>query len=131
MYRHYQLLPPQDKFTDGMERKLSLNTILEKIDLCHRSNMAALAYGAVYGAEPEFFKEHPDLALYNGKGAPESIGNLFYIMDIRKESPWHDLIISEAEAATLFTTAAIFAGGGFHLPLGEKDGALCGPYYPK
>ncbi|MEP6776587.1 MAG: glycoside hydrolase family 66 protein, partial [Chloroflexota bacterium] len=36
-----------------------------------------------------------------------------------------------AEAAALLATAVIAAHGGFHLLLGEQDGALCDPYYPK
>jgi len=97
MYRHYQLLPPegQTEFVDALGRKLSLETVRRKIELGHERNMAALAYGAVYGAEPEYFAEHRDLALYKAGGAPESIEDLFYIMDIRRESPWHDLIINE------------------------------------
>ncbi len=97
MYRHYRLLPPegQTEFVDALGRKLSLDTVRRKIELGHERNMAALAYGAVYGAEPEYFEKHRDLALYKADGTPESIESLFYIMDIRRESPWHDLIISE------------------------------------
>jgi dextranase len=36
-----------------------------------------------------------------------------------------------AEAAALLATAAIAASGGAHLLLGERDGILCDPYYPK
>ena len=97
MYRHYQLLPPdgQTEFVDALGRKLSLETVRRKIELGHERNMAALAYGAVYGAEPEFVDKHRDLALYKADGTPESIENLFYTMDIRRGSPWHDLIINE------------------------------------
>lgn len=35
-----------------------------------------------------------------------------------------------AEAATRLASAAIWASGGFHLLIGEQDGALCDPYYP-
>lgn len=35
-----------------------------------------------------------------------------------------------AEAATRLASAAIWACGGFHLLMGERDGALCDPYYP-
>jgi len=35
-----------------------------------------------------------------------------------------------AEAATRLTSAAIWANGGFHLLMGERDAALCDPYYP-
>ena len=97
MYRHYQLLPleGQTEFVDALGRKLSLETVRRKIELGHERNMAALAYGAVYGAEPEFVDKHRDLALYKADGTPESIENLFYTMDIRRGSPWHDLIINE------------------------------------
>jgi hypothetical protein len=37
----------------------------------------------------------------------------------------------KAEAATLLTSATIWASGGFHLLMGEQDGALCHPYYPE
>ncbi len=39
--------------------------------------------------------------------------------------------IAEAEAAALLATAVIAAVGGSHLLLGERDGILCDPYYPK
>jgi dextranase len=37
----------------------------------------------------------------------------------------------ESEAAALLATAAIASVGGFHLLLGERNGILCDPYYPK
>lgn len=39
--------------------------------------------------------------------------------------------LAPAEAATRLASAAIWANGGFHLLLGERNGALCDPYYPK
>jgi dextranase len=39
--------------------------------------------------------------------------------------------LPQAEAAALLATAAIAASGGSHLLLGERDGILCDPYYPK
>ena len=97
MWRHYALLPPpgEDLFVDGMGRRLSLTTVKQKIDLAHRYNMAALAYGAVYGAEPEYFAEHRAWALFKADGAPESIERLFYIMNIAAGSPWNDVIAGE------------------------------------
>jgi len=35
-----------------------------------------------------------------------------------------------AEAATRLASAAIWANGGFHLLMGERNAALCDPYYP-
>jgi dextranase len=37
----------------------------------------------------------------------------------------------ESEAAALLATAVIASAGGFHLLLGERNGILCDPYYPK
>jgi len=39
--------------------------------------------------------------------------------------------VPQAEEAARLASAAIYANGGFHLLLGERDGALCDPYYPK
>lgn len=38
--------------------------------------------------------------------------------------------VAGAENAALLATAAIYASGGFHLLLGEKNGVLADPYYP-
>ncbi|WP_201378141.1 glycoside hydrolase family 66 protein [Ktedonobacter sp. SOSP1-52] len=38
--------------------------------------------------------------------------------------------VLQAESATRLASAAIWANGGFHLLMGERDGALCDPYYP-
>ncbi len=42
-----------------------------------------------------------------------------------------DATLPQAEAAAFLATAAIAASGGSHLLLGEHDGILCDPYYPK
>jgi dextranase len=42
-----------------------------------------------------------------------------------------DDALRPAETATRLASAAIWANGGFHLLLGERNGALCDPYYPK
>ena len=101
MWRHYKLLPPTEEFTDALGRRLSLRVVKEKIAQAHTRNMAALAYGAVYGAELEFYLNHEDWALYRVDGKPESLADLFYIMDITPGSPWNDQIINEfAKAVT-------------------------------
>lgn len=98
MYRHYQLLPPSDTFKDALGRELSLQTVRSRIGACHRHGMAALAYGAVYGPEPEFILEHPDWLLYDTKGDPIELTALFYITDLRAGSAWREHILREYEA---------------------------------
>ncbi|KQX48332.1 glycoside hydrolase family 66 protein [Paenibacillus sp. Root444D2] len=95
MYRHNDLVPPQDVFTDLMGRELSLKVVKEKIALCHSYGMKAIAYGAIYAASKAFCKEHPEWALYYSNGHVVDFINIFSIMNINEESPWHKHIIDE------------------------------------
>ena len=99
MWRHYKLLPPSEEFTDGMGRRLSLASVRAAIEGVQARGGAAMAYGAVYGAEPEFVQQHPELVLYDEAGERVSLAGLFYIMNIAPDSPWVPLIVEEfAEA---------------------------------
>ncbi len=101
MWRHYKLLPPPgvEEFTDAMGRRLSLRSVKAAIKGVQARGGAAMAYGAVYGAEPEFATLHPELMLYDEHGEPISLDRLFYIMNIAPDSPWVPLIVGEfAEA---------------------------------
>jgi dextranase len=99
MWRHYQLLPPADDFTDALGRSLSLATVRAAIACVQANNAAALAYGAVYGAEPEYADAHPDLVLLDEEGRRVSLAELFYIMNIAPVSPWTAMIVDEFAAA--------------------------------
>jgi dextranase len=93
MWRHYELMPPQENFVDALGRQLSLRTVREKVAACATHGMAALGYAAVYGAEPEFALNHPDEMLYDDAGEPYSIEKLFYIMNIHRGNPWRAQIL--------------------------------------
>lgn len=95
MWRHYALLPPTDDFTDALGRPLSLATVRAAIAAVQARGSAALAYGAVYGAEPEFADQHPELALFDEHGTRISLVELFYIMNIAPGSSWVPLIVRE------------------------------------
>ncbi|HEX7003659.1 MAG TPA: glycoside hydrolase family 66 protein [Trueperaceae bacterium] len=99
VYRHYRFLPPQDEFVDAMGRSLSLTTVRARVDACHAAGMAAIAYGAVYGPEPEFVDQHPEWVLRDAKGDRLSLIDLFYITDIRPDAPWREHILREFESA--------------------------------
>lgn len=98
MWRHYKLLPPPgagDEFTDALDRRLSLRAVQEAIARVQADGSAAMAYGAVYGAEPEFADQHPELRLYDEEGKPVSLAELFYVMNIDPASPWVSLMVAE------------------------------------
>ncbi len=95
MWRHYRLLPPAEEFTDALGRRLSLRTVRSAIEGVQAMGGAAMAYGAVYGAEPEYADAHQELRLYDEQGQPISLAELFYIMNISPGSPWVDLIVGE------------------------------------
>lgn len=95
MWRHYKLLPPTDDFTDALGRPTSLRAVRESIAATHAMNAAAMAYGAVYGAEPEYADQHPDLVLRDETGERISLAELFYIMDIAPASAWTPMIVAE------------------------------------
>src|SRR4030066_1001785 len=119
MYRHHNLIPPGEEYIDALgeklsdcslreknswnsrnieimrDRRLSVNTLRRKISEVKRYGMGAIAYGAVYGAEEEFVKEHPDWALYTNDGRKFSLEDLIFIMNISRECGWHDHILKE------------------------------------
>lgn len=109
MYRHNDLISDKDEYIDPLNRKTSLSTIKRKIQLMHEHGMEALAYGAVYAASPDFYKQHKDIALYKNNDEVMGFSNFLYLMDISKETEWHDHIINE------FYKAVKFGFDGIHM----------------
>lgn len=97
MYRHYDLVSDHDPYVDAMGRELSLKTVEHRIAATHDHGMAALAYGAVYGPEPEFIESRPEWLLYDSTGAAVHLIELFYITDLRANSGWREHIMREYE----------------------------------
>lgn len=109
MYRHYRFFPPESEFKNPFDRPLSMETVHRKIEAAHRHGMKAFAYGAVYGAQKDYFEQHKNLALYQNDGAAANLGGFLINMDISRESAWHDLIIGE------FSKAISFGFDGIHM----------------
>ena len=99
MYRHDELVPPQNEYMDLMGRTLSLEVVKEKITFCRKYGMKAIAYGAVYAAARSFYEKHKDWAFYDSNNNVLSFINIFYIMNIAEQSPWHSHIIKQYENA--------------------------------
>lgn len=120
MYRHHDLIPESDVFTDPLQRELSLSTVKNKITLAHEYGMEAMAYGAVYASSPEYFKAHKDMAIYKNNGEVFGFSGFLYMMDISRENKWHDHIIGE------FYKAVKLGFDGIHMDqYGYPKEALC------
>ena len=55
--------------------------------------MRAMAYGAVYASEIEFYDKNKELAIFQNDGKVLGFIDFIYMMDINRESKWHDHII--------------------------------------
>jgi dextranase len=95
-YRWENLVPDTDIFADGLGRPQSMLVIRRLIDLLHAHNVSAMPYTAIYGASMAYFRQHPDWALLDAKGAPYLFGgDLIGIMNPAVGSAWNDHLMTE------------------------------------
>jgi dextranase len=95
MYRHHQLIPNTDVFKDALDRPVYLPAVRSKIELCHEFGMKAIAYGAIYGAEEEYFSVHPDQMLYKDKNTKYDLIDIIAIMNTEPDCSWTKHMIRE------------------------------------
>jgi dextranase len=99
-YRHDQLLPPTDEYIDPLGRAMSLVSVRRLVEAAHRHGMAALPYLAVYAASVDFWRAHPDWALYDEAGDPIPFGDNFLgLMNPSFGSPWSHHLLAEGARA--------------------------------
>ena len=94
-YRHDQLLPPSDPYIDPLGRTLSLSTVRDFITSAEAFGMASMPYLAVYAASLEFWRAHPDWALYNEEGEPLTFLDFLGLMNPEAGSPWAEHLLAE------------------------------------
>ena len=95
-YRHEQLLPPEDPYSDLLGRQMSLETVAQLIDAAHARNIAAMPYTAIYGASPAFYAQHPEWALFQADGVAFDFGDGYLkIMDPTPGSPWAEHLLNQ------------------------------------
>lgn len=95
-YRHDQLLAPAESYIDPLGREMSLASIRRLVDAAHKYGMACMPYLAVYAASADFWRLHPDWALYNEEGKPIPFGEDFLgLMDPSVDSPWSRHLLDE------------------------------------
>lgn len=100
MYRHHQLIPETEEFKDIFDRPLSIRVVKKQIDGCREQGMLPVAYGAIYGAEEDFVRKHPDwiAATRNRNGKNRLLDehpNYIQIMNIAEDCPWRVHIVNE------------------------------------
>lgn len=98
-YRHDSLVGTDNLYTDMMGRRVDLETVKKKIAFCKTYNMKSLGYGAVYAATKDFYDKRPDWGLYTSADKPLTFIDIFYIMNISRECPWHNHIIDQYKKA--------------------------------
>jgi dextranase len=95
MYRHHELVPRDDFFVDPMNRTVEKAIITGKIDETHKFGMKAIAYGAIYGAEKEYYEEHSDEIMKDNLGRDIIFIDIIGMMDISQNTKWRKHIIKE------------------------------------
>lgn len=95
-YRHEALMPPTNEYSDLLGRSISLDVVNELIAAAHENNIAAMPYTAIYGASWEFYKQHPEWALFQYPGKPYEFGdNFLAIMNPAPDTPWTQHLLGE------------------------------------
>ena len=95
-YRHEELFPPTEDYSDLLGRRMSLDTVRQLIDAAHTRHIATMPYTAIYGASVAFYRAHPDMALFESTDQPYEFGdNFLIIMDPSPTSPWTDHLMDE------------------------------------
>jgi dextranase len=95
MYRHDKLVAEEEEYLEPLGRKLSLQTIRNKINLCKQHGIRPFAYGAVYAASKEAYAEHPSWALYKKNKEVLSFAEWLVFMDTTNDSSWCRYIIEQ------------------------------------
>jgi dextranase len=95
-YRHECLLPHDPNYVDPLGRRSSLSVVEEFIAAAHSHGMAAMPYLAVYAASIEFWRAHPEWALYDAKRRPIPFGDNFLgLMNPTPDGPWARHLVNE------------------------------------
>ena len=99
MYRHAELLPPTDEFTDTLGRTLSLQVVRDFVAAVHDAGARALAYAAVYAAGKDHAAAHPEQLVVHHDGTPWMLGDFLWNTDLRPGSAWSSHMVEQMGSA--------------------------------
>lgn len=108
MYRHANLIPPEDEFEDALGQSISLGTVRRLAAAIREAGSVPMAYAAVYAVGREAWPEWEDAGLFRSDGTPWMLGDFLWNVDPTNER-WVSHFVAELRAAL----GVGFAG--FHL----------------
>ncbi len=99
-YRHDQLLAPTEEYVDPLGRVMSLASVRKLVDVAHQHGIASMPYLAIYAASADFWRAHPDWALYDEAGKPIAFGEIFLgLINPSAGGPWSGHLLAEGARA--------------------------------
>lgn len=109
MYRHDELLPEgeREEYQDPLGRDTSLSVIREKVERCRACGMRPFAYGAVYAATPEMFRQHPQWGMYTMDGKPMMFAGWLHFMNIAADCGWTEHLLEQYRRVIRFGFSGI------------------------
>lgn len=95
MNRHDRLVSMEEEYLEPLGRKISVETIKNKITSCKENGIRPFAYGAVYAASKETYEKAPSWAVYKKNGEPLYFADWLVFMNTSKDTPWYHHILNE------------------------------------
>jgi dextranase len=110
MYRHAQLVPPQDEFEDALGQRISLDTVRRLAAALTHAGSSPMAYAAVYAVGREVWPAWESEGLFRADGTPWTLGEDFLWNVDPSAERWVSHFVDDLRGA-------LEAGGfaGFHL----------------
>jgi dextranase len=109
MYRHADLVPPQDDFEDALGQTISLDTVRRLASAIGAAGSLPMAYAAVYAVGKEAWPEWEHEGLFRADGTPWMLGDFLWNVDPSAER-WVSHFVDDLRAAL-----AAVEFKGFHL----------------
>jgi dextranase len=109
MYRHADLVPPQDDFEDALGQTISLDTVRRLASAIGAAGSLPMAYAAVYAVGKDAWPEWEHEGLFRADGTPWMLGDFLWNVDPSAER-WVSHFVDDLRAAL-----AAVEFKGFHL----------------
>ena len=126
MYRHAELLPPEEEFDDALGRRVSHGVVRSLAAALQAVGSAPVGYAAVYAAGREHWPEWSEDGLYHADGTPWQLGDDFLWLVDPSSERWLEHFVGDLAVARERVGFAGFHLDQFGWPktAARKDGSL-------